>query len=249
MRGLTDPLTSCKLTILKDDTLNEDEMQQTIAMSEALAAAFAAWRFNGRYVKKDGIEYDYVDDVLVRKTWSNRELAVIALGRSRNKETPTLTITEEDRANAAGASKALKHFTMKILAEKLNEFETKCYHLLGREDIDFRMDLGLVCYLPALIAREQSKKSTNDFIKGYKDAPQLTVGERIQGVIKIHSRRYVPKKEFWVFIGDFKGSLVTFFRDSDMEGDSFWCQARVKDVKPTWEVKSVNAALINYIRT
>ena len=223
-------------------------MSGTITLHDALAAAYAAWRVNGCYRNKEKVEYAWIGDTRIRKTWANRELATLALRRWHSREAPSIEITEEDHVNADTADRRLKHLTVKAITNGLNSFEGKVYQILGKEEIDVRSELGLICYVPVMVQNEMDRKKTNDFIKSFAEAPTLPVGQGVQGNVNIHSRRFIKHMNCWLYLGELNGSLVTFYRDLEITKDTVHISARVKEVVPCYENRKVMTSVINYVK-
>lgn len=220
----------------------------TIPLKDALAAAYAAWRVNGCFISVKDAEFNHTTE---EKQWSNKHLAALALGRlfkHSDSIYPDVTITDKDREDAEAVDKALNHFTLKRLANKLSGFEKDVYSVLGKEEILFNKQLGLVAYIPALVDKENKKKELKKFIKSFKDAPTLTPGDKIQGNLRIHDIKYINSSFTWRYLGEFKGSLVSFFRDKELELKTYHISGRVKEVQPAYEVNSVMVSTINYLR-
>jgi hypothetical protein len=168
------------------------EPQVTFPAIQALAAACAAYRINGgRYLKNDipSTIWDYETRTQVpnpEHALANKNLVIKMLMNGK-------LITEADRAQAVVLQRYFQGLVMKLLAEKLNAFETNMLTLATGETVTPR-DAGVIAYMPTHYAIRSAKQTVEDRLQSchrdYIATPQTRVEVNIEVVRMVYSQKY-----------------------------------------------------------
>lgn len=144
--------------------------------SDVFAAACAAQRVNGEYLKDDKNEYDADGYVAKVEKIANKKLTSKFLEGA-------FEITDADREQGAAVRSHCNSLTFKILQGKtLSEFEQTMLHIADKEMITSFYDIAVVSSLPASYERSKARADTdrrirdaNGFVGNVGDKVSLTV--------------------------------------------------------------------------
>jgi hypothetical protein len=144
---------------------------------KAWAAATAAQRINGRYIKAG--EYFLGPDN--KEMPCNKELMVALLSAL---SAPDL-ITDEDVKQGACAREWFQGQLFNLLGGTLNEFMQKAAETAVKEEINVRMDFGMIACLPATWLRAAQKEHVRDVVNESTSQHVGTITEKITRMIKV----------------------------------------------------------------
>lgn len=141
---------------------------------KAWAAAMAAQRINGRYIKAG----EYVPGPDNKNLPSNKELMIALLSA------PDI-ITEQDVQQGKQAREWFQGQLFNLLGGTLNEFMTKAAETAVKEDINVRMDSGMIACLPATWLRATQKERVRDIIIESSSQHIGSVTEKIIRMVEV----------------------------------------------------------------
>ena len=141
---------------------------------KAWAAAMAAQRINGRYVKAG----EYVVGADNKPIPTNKEVMIALLSA------PEL-ITEQDVQQGKQAREWFQGQLFNLLGGTLNEFMTKAAETAVKEDINVRMDSGMIACLPATWQRASQKERVRDIVTESSSQHVGAITEKIVRMIEV----------------------------------------------------------------
>ena len=217
----------------------------TIPFTEALAASYAAHRINNGYIKNGS--FDYHKNIWVHH--SNKDLVRNHFSQRTDTPTSIITITEEDRENAAKGIAHFKRYTLLGLG-KLTDFQKDVAYLAGQEFVNLR-ELGLISYLPALVEREQQESNTKKIIKNeYSDSAHYgSVGDKFEGTVTILSGRYLNDYGRYVYSAGMDGNLFSFWSNLKFEPNTdYTIKGKIKGHGNAYKTGYLETSL-NYVKS
>ena len=141
---------------------------------KAWAAAVAAQRINGRYVKAG----EYAVDADLKPMPTNKEVMIALLSA------PEL-ITEEDIYQGKQAREWFQGQLFNLLGGTLNEFMQKAAETAVKEEINIRADSGMVACLPATWQRATQKERVRDIVNESSSEHVGSLTEKITRMIEV----------------------------------------------------------------
>ena len=217
----------------------------TIPFTEALAASYAAHRINNGYIKNGS--FDYHKNIWVHH--SNKDLVRNHFSQRTDTPTSIITITEEDRENAAKGITHFKRYTLLGLGN-LTDFQKDVAYLIGQENVNLR-ELGLISYLPTLVERERVEGETKKILKTeYSDSAHYgTVGEKFEGIVSILSARFINDYGRYVYTAGMDGNLFTFWTTLKFNlGDDYAIKGKIKRHGNAFKT-GYPETLLNYVKS
>ena len=179
------------------------------------AAAYAAQRVNGNYVKtaygSDGKK-------------SNREIINSLLLE------PSL-ITKEDIAGGELVRTHYRGLMFKVLAQgRLNDFENTAMLIANKDVIDSNYDIAVVASLPSCYQRDSKRSADTEKIRDTRGGYVGTVGDKISTNVKILGSTYSQKWAVWYVtaITDADQAILFGYRESLDEGKVVAIKGTVK---------------------
>ena len=228
-------------------------MQDTYKTHDLISLSFAINDFNRGYIKNTNFDFNYENDTRVVK-YSNIDILRFNCGIEHYviyKDQPPVKINlnKEDFNFASEAiDKLNKRLSVKILSGDISSYEQALYNVIQMESVD-RRHFVTIASLPSGYYRLVNTDNAKKTLRQYRDAPTLTRGERVSGDIKILMERYIKKLDAWSYYADFNGSLVAFIRNKKLPNDTvFHISARVKEVSPSWNDRTIMESKLNYMK-
>ena len=144
-----------------------------LVADDVWAAACAAQRINGRYIK------NLIDVAEGQNAATNRILI------DQHLANPSL-ITEADRTQAELVRKYYKAFTFKILqGKKLNEFDTNAMVIANRDVIESNYDIAVIASLPSCYDRAVKRDNMNRKLEGATGGFIGHIGDKVQVSVEV----------------------------------------------------------------
>lgn len=152
-------------------------LQVGFPVSDVWAAACAAQRVNGEYLKEGRNTYSDNGQVL-STTRRNRDIMLEFLHNPSN-------LTVDDVEAGETVRKWLQHdLTFRALKSKLTEFDTATQKCLAVTDrfytVSQRYELAVVAALPNVYAKAKARETTQDRLRETSGEPIGNVGEKLQ---------------------------------------------------------------------
>jgi hypothetical protein len=234
-------------------SISNDSIYKSISKVDLLALAIIAQRINGEYLKRGGAS-DFVT-----KIEDGEEVQRYERVKSSNRfvmETvqqidPNI-ITDELRAEAEAMLHSLEmDFMFKVLGDNMNDFESSIHQFISDvDDLEPRMHIGVVAYLPAYIEREDKQKELTERSVGSEYLG--TKGEAITAEIEIISKRQATAWAGWnVNAITTDGNRVSFFTTKDDLANKegvFKIVAKIKDCGNVWQDSDTKETRLNYVK-
>ena len=214
---------------------------QRYCMTEAWAAAAAAQRINGGYLKDSVSEWDDITQSARVLKLRNREIMMQFL-------TGQQTITQQDRDAGQAAREYLKQdITMRALKGKLSDFDTSVSRVLAIEDEfdsqQHRLELAVLACLPNSAQRNQTKGDVEYRMRFAQGGVIGKPGDRVTVDVEILSANFSQNYNiFFVNAVTDKDQPVTFtLRERFDAGTRLTIHGRVK-------LHSNNQTRLNYVK-
>lgn len=222
---------------------------KTFATDEVVALAFAAYRYNGGYVKST-VRMSEPDKKTI---WSNKELVsytIAAESKSQHVWIPEdftpIETTDADVESIDIARNHVKKYLVGMLSNEITMFQQEVHDALISTEIPVTK-IGLVSYIPELIAKEVAATKLKKQIKNdFSDSAALS--GKLAGTIEIISCKYVEKHEAHAVMASMGKDLVKFFHKEPVyAGDTFNITAKAKDSYSDHRTKCT-VTYINYVK-
>lgn len=226
---------------------------KTFATDEIVALAFAAHRHNSGYIKST-VRMSEPDKKTI---WSNKELVSYTIAAdSKNKgdahhvwipeDFIAIETTDADVTSIDLAKNHVKRYLVGMMSNDITPFQQEVHDALNSTEIPVTK-IGLVSYIPELIAKEQAALVLKKQLKtDFADSAALT--GKLSGVIEIINCKYVEKHEAHAVMASMGTDLVKFFhKDPIKVGDTFNITAKAKDSYPDPRTKCT-VTYINYVK-
>ena len=226
---------------------------EPITKLELLALAIAAQRINNTYLKRGG-EMGFVDKIdqgvpvsrYERVKQSNR--FVMETVQQVNPHIITEELLKE--ANEMMINLEMDYM-FKVLGDSLNDFETSIQQFLADDvEIEPRMHIGVVAYIPAYVEREVNTIAINE--RSMSSTYIGIKGDKITAEIEIISKRQATQWDGWnVNAITIDGNRVSFFTTKDdlaNKNEVFTISAKVKDCSTVWGNSDIKETRLNYVK-
>ena len=226
---------------------------EPITKLELLALAIAAQRINNTYLKRGG-EMGFVDKIdqgvpvsrYERVKQSNR--FVMETVQQVNPHIITEELLKE--ANEMMINLEMDYM-FKVLGDSLNDFETSIQQFLADDvEIEPRMHIGVVAYIPAYVEREVNTIAINE--RSMSSTYIGIKGDKITAEIEIISKRQATQWDGWnVNAITIDGNRVSFFTTKDdlaNKNGVFTISAKVKDCSTVWGNSDIKETRLNYVK-
>lgn len=214
---------------------------QRYSMADAWAAAAAAQRINGGYLKDSVSEWDDLTQSARVLKLRNREIMMQFL-------TGQQTVTQEDRDAGQAARDYLKQdITMRALKGKLSDFDTSVSRVLAVEDEfdsqQHRLELAVLACLPNSAQRNQTRGDVEYRMRFAQGGVIGKPGDRVTVDVEILSANFSQNYNiFFVNAVTDKDQPVTFtLRERFDVGTRLTIHGRVK-------LHSNNQTRLNYVK-
>ena len=238
-------------------TLNSREKvlpMKTVKLTDALAVAYAAYRFNGETYIKDTRRFSceenktqFDNKSLVRYYWEKK------LNTSDAQYLPSdfemFEPTEEDYASVQEALKWMKRYVMLGLGA-LDGFKADMVKELSQDEVKV-MGMGRIAFAPEFIKRDQHENGLKKEIRvEYRDSVHLgEEKDNVEAVIKILDKRYSAQWESYNYTAvTTDGNLVSFMNKFEQNiGDMKRIKAKVK-AQTKNRLFDANETRLNYVK-
>jgi hypothetical protein len=227
---------------------------KTVALTEALAVAYAAYRINNEQYLKDTRRYSeetntttFDNKSLVNYYWQKK------LGTYGAEYLPSdfemFEPTEADYASVQEALKWMKRYVMLGLGD-LGDFKRQMIEELNKEQVRFK-SMGRIAFAPEFIARDQHESSLKKEIRvEYRDSKHLGAEkDSVEAVITILDKRYSTQWESYNYTAvTTEGNLVSFMNKFAYDvGVMLRCKAKIK-AQTKNKLFSADETRLNYVK-
>lgn len=207
--------------------------------SDVFAAACAAQRINGTYLKADENLYDDDYRFLGVNKYANKNL----VRKMLNETLSAQQITDEDREQAELVIQYCNSLMFKILSgAKLNDYEQAMVNVGKSEVVSSNYDIGVISSLPSAYLRGVERKSVEARLRdtdGYVGA----VGDRVELDIEVVRSVYSHNYAIYFVTGITNENQAVFFSYGDKiaPGTNIRINGRIKAHRD-------NNTQLNYVR-
>ena len=227
---------------------------KTVALTEALAVAYAVFRINNEtYIKdtrrfsEDGTKTQFDNKSLVKFYWQKK------LNTSDAQWLPSdfemFEPTEADYASVQEALKWMKRYVMLGLGE-LDGFKADMVKELSQDEVKIA-GMGRIAFAPEFIKRDMHESNLKKEIRvEYRDSKHLGAEkDSVEAVIAILDRRYSAQWESYNYTAvTTEGNLVSFMNSQEYDvGAMLRCKAKVK-AQTKNKLFSADETRLNYVK-
>lgn len=203
----------------------------------AWAAAAAAHRINGGYVKDSEWNYDVSPPAIKREANKLMVKRWLSAGDHSN-------ITPEDVIRGEDVKAHFNSYMFLAIAGKLNDFQSQAYKIAQMTEITSRhsLELSVMSCLPMVCEKDQAKK---EFMRQLRESTQLTgeVGDKIEGEITVLSTRYNVNFNKYRIQAKLVDSFVDFWYNENITvGTVMQIKGKIKAVRDD------NTTQLNYVK-
>jgi len=227
---------------------------KTVALTDALAVAYAAYRINNNTYTKDTRRFSegnnktqFDNKSLVRYYWTKKLQLTDAPYLPSDFE--MFEPTEEDYASVQEALKWMRRYVMLGLGE-LDGFKADMVKELSQDEVKV-MGMGRVAYAPEFIARDQHESGLKKTIRvEYRNSKHIEpVGEKVETVVEVLDKRYSSQWESYNYTCvTTDGNLVSFMNKYEHTvGSRKRIKAKVKSHTKN-KLFSADETRLNYVK-
>ena len=227
---------------------------KTVALTDALAVAYAAYRINNNTYTKDTRRFSceenktqFDNKSLVRFYWEKK--LDTAQAKFLPEDFEMFEPTEADYASVQEALKWMKRYIMLGLAD-LGDFKSDMVTELSQDQVAVK-SMGRIAFAPEFIARDQHETGLKKTIRvEYRDSKHIEpVGEKVETVIEILDKRYSAQWESYNYTCvTTEGNLVSFMNKYEHAvGDRKRIKAKVKAHTKN-KLFSADETRLNYVK-
>lgn len=203
----------------------------------AWAAAAAAHRINGGYVKDS--EWDYEQSPPVIKREANKLMVKrwLAVGDQSH-------ITPDDVIRGEDVRSHFNSYMFLAIAGRLNDFQQQAYKIAQMTQITDRnsLELAVMSCLPMVCEKDQAKK---EFMRQLRESTQLTgeLGSMVEGEITVLSSRYNVNFNKYRIQAKMVDSFIDFWYNTSIDvGTVLKIKGKIKAVRED------NTTQLNYVK-
>lgn len=193
---------------------------------EVFAAACAAQRINGEYLKDDKILYDTDGYVLSVDKVANKKLTSQFLRGD-------FDINDEDRALGQEVRQYCNSLTFKILQGKtLSDFEQTMLKIADKETVDSFYDIAVVSSLPASYERSKVRLEQSNRLRDHQGCLNQAEGTAVDLEIEVVRCNYSKNWNTYYVTAIVENAVVFFaFRDQIEIGSKIRVKGKIKSHK------------------
>jgi hypothetical protein len=193
---------------------------------EVFAAACAAQRINGEYVKEDKHLYDTDGYVLSVEKVANKKLTSQFLRGD-------FEISDDDREQGQEVRQYCNSLTFKILQGKtLSEFEQTMLKIADKEIVDSFYEIAVVSSLPASYERSKVRREQSNRLRDYQGCLNQAAGTVVDLEIEVVRCNYSNNWNTYYVTAIVENAVVFFaFRDKIELGSKIRVKGKVKSHK------------------
>jgi hypothetical protein len=194
--------------------------------SDVFAAACAAQRINGEYLKEDQNIYDADGYVTKVEKIANKKLTSQFLRGD-------FEISDADRVQGEAVRQHCNSLTFKILQGKnLSDFEQTMLRIADKEMIDSFYDIAVVSSLPASYARAMVRKEQDARLRDNHGTLAAAIGDVVELDIEVVRCNYSNTWEMHYITAIVDNAVVFFASQNKLEiGSKIRIKGKVKDHK------------------
>jgi uncharacterized protein Veg len=227
---------------------------KTVALTDALAVAYAAYRINNNTYTKDTRRFSceenktqFDNKSLVRFYWEKK--LDTAQAKFLPEDFEMFEPTEADYASVQEALKWMKRYIMLGLAD-LGDFKSDMVTELSQDQVAVK-SMGRIAFAPEFIARDQHETGLKKTIRvEYRDSKHIEpVGEKVETIVEILDSRYSNQWESYNYTCvTTEGNLVSFMNKYEHAvGDRKRIKAKVKAHTKN-KLFSADETRLNYVK-
>ena len=234
------------------DTKRSNSASDIYNTAEVLALAFAAHRTNKGYIKNSEIQYPNTDCAeTIVKRYANKEIVKFQItGKFIPQGYIHVPIKDCDRENAEKAVAHFQKYAFGILGGTLNDFQKNILDIIFNEKVG-KYDLGLLAYVPEMIARDAKQDTLEDTLETvYANSQHIgNVKDKWAGKITILNSFFSNNYQCWIYSAGTDGNLVSFFNKKELEvGKTYDVTARIKFHGQNRIKNHFKETTINYVK-
>lgn len=167
------------------------------SISDVWAAACAAQRVNGEYVKENKYRFDEATGNSTLEKRRNRDIMMEFLAN------PDQLLTEDVEAGEQCRTFLQSDLTFRAVKGKLSEFDSAVSKCLAVKDrfytVAQRYELAVVACLPGVAARAQASQDITNRVRFARGGFIGEVGEQVQAQVEVLSAKYSQDYGiFWI---------------------------------------------------
>ena len=201
------------------------------------AAAAAAHRINGGYVKESVWDYEQTPAVIKHEANKLMVKRWLATGDQTH-------ITPEDVVRGEDVRNHFNSYMFLAIAGKLNDFQTQAYKIAQMTEFTDRnsLELSVASCLPMVCEKDQAKR---EFMRQLRESTQLTgeVGSSVEGEIMVLSSRYNANFNKYRIQAKMVDSFIDFWYNTSIDaGTTLKIKAKIKAVRED------NTTQLNYVK-
>jgi len=193
---------------------------------EVFAAACAAQRINGEYLKDDKNLYNADGHVAMTLNIANKKLTSKFLQGD-------FEITDEDREQGQEVRQYCHSLTFKILQGKtLSDFEQTMLKIADKETVDSFYDIAVVSSLPASYERSKARLEQSNRLRDHQGCLNQAEGTKVDLEIEVVRCNYSNNWDTYYVTAIVENAVVFFaFRDQIEIGSKIRVKGKVKSHK------------------
>ena len=194
--------------------------------NEVFAAACAAQRINGEYLKEDKNIFDTDGDVIKVEKVANKKLTSQFLRGD-------FEIGDEDRVLGQEVRQYCHSLTFKILQGKtLSEFEQTMLTIADKETVDSFYEIAVVSSLPASYERSKVRREQSNRLRDHQGCLTQAEGTAVDLEIEVVRCNYSNNWDTYYVTAIVENAVVFFaFRDQIEVGSKIRVKGKVKSHK------------------
>jgi hypothetical protein len=207
---------------------NNPVLQTGHSISDVWAAACAAQRINGEYLKESTYTYNEASGQTVLDKRRNRDIMMEFL------QNPDRLLVEDVEAGEQARNFLQKDLTFRALKGRLTDFDqsiSKCLAVADRfYTVSHRYEMAVIASLPNSVRRSQERQNTEQRLKFAQGGLIGQPGDRVTANAEVISANYSQQYNiFWIRAITDKDQPVTFSNKQKFDaGTHLTIQGKVK---------------------
>ena len=194
--------------------------------NEVFAAACAAQRINGEYLKDDKNLYDTDGYVTKVEKVANKKLTSQFLRGD-------FEICDEDREQGQEVRQYCNSLTFKILQGKtLSDFEQTMLKIADKDTVDSFYEIAVVSSLPASYERSKARREQSNRLRDHQGCLSQAEGTKVELDVEVVRCNYSNNWDTYFVTAIVDGAVVFFaFRDKIELGSKIRVKGKIKSHK------------------
>lgn len=223
----------------------------TYPILDVLSLAFAAHRVNQGYSQVGESVFDHLTGGSVTKKYANKDIVKFQItGRYIPSNYTYVAVKEEDIQKAKNAKSHFEKYMFNILGGDISEFTQNILDVIFKEEVT-KHDLGLISYIPEMIARDNKKDKLGDILDSdYCNSKHVgKPKDRFEGKITILNNFFARTYNCWIYTAGCDGNLFTFFNKKQLElGKEYNVRAKINWHGYNRVNNSLQETALNYLK-